>query len=93
MTCRLMLKLSFDAAGMIIVFEMLLNCCLLLNAKIVPGVYGYGYPPDSRYPAGTGMGRDPYLQTFMGTGMGWVLSRGYEFTNYISTYYPPDCHP
>jgi hypothetical protein len=39
------------------------------------------------------MGRDLYPRTFMCTGMGWVLSRGYGFVNYIFTYYPPDCHP
>jgi hypothetical protein len=29
----------------------------------------------------------------MGMGMGLVLSRGYGYANYISAFYPPDCHP
>jgi hypothetical protein len=38
----------------------------MLNAKIVVG----GRVTGIRRIAGTGMGRDPYPRTFMGTGMG-----------------------
>jgi hypothetical protein len=42
----------------------------MLNVKIVVGERVTGIRR-----AGTSMGRDPYLRTFMCTGMCWVLSR------------------
>jgi hypothetical protein len=37
MTCSLVLKLSFDAAGTMIILKCDINCCFLLNVKIVLG--------------------------------------------------------
>jgi hypothetical protein len=63
------LKLSFNAIGMIIIlkYNKIVVWCLMLNCS---GRAGNGYPLDSGYPAGTGIDIDPYPRTFMCTDIG-----------------------